>query len=152
LSTAARADPDEKTTPVTPVVPGSTGVATVVKPAAVEPAKKPAPFYGFVAALDPAARKFTIHREVYGTQTYTVTSKCRMTKAGQPFDLQDLKVGDFVRGRRIWISQGQWEVVRLIVEEQPPASAAGVVGTSKAAGNVDPKSGKEGAGAKVVEE
>ena len=74
------------------------------------------PFQGTVAAVDLRAKTFTFktkdgHEHIHRLADYGTVEK----STGHPATIQDVKVGDIVRGTRTKLDENHWEVIKLII-------------------------------------
>jgi hypothetical protein len=82
-------------------------------------AGKPIPLYGDVAAVDKAAKTFSItHKK--GDTVYVVTADTKITKKGAPATFDDIAVGAYVKGS--YAKTGDKNVTHTLkVGEEKPA-------------------------------
>jgi len=94
------------------------------KPAAGAPAERPAkkpsvlPFRGTVAAVDKTAKTITV-----GERVFQVTSETRIFKQEKPATLDDVKVGEAIRGSYKKTDEGKLVAQRIRVGPVPEAPA-----------------------------
>lgn len=102
-----------------PAAPATEKPAAPAAPAAEEKkdaTAKTLPFQGKVASVDATAKTFTTKNKDGKENVFSVTEKTKVEKAdGTAATLADLKADDVVRGSRIKLSEGKWEVVKLII-------------------------------------
>ncbi len=90
-------------------------------PPPIEGAKKAValrrlPFQGTVAAVDVRAKTFTIKTKDGKAHLHLLADYATVEKAtGHPATIQDVQVGDLVRGTRTKLEENRWEVIKLII-------------------------------------
>ena len=105
--------------------PSATPSAT---PAATPGAAKPIPLYSQVTSIDAAGKSWT-HKNADGKEVkFVVTDKTEITQKGNvPAKFEDIKVGDWVSGVRLKVSETEYEVKKITKfgpkTEKPEAGA-----------------------------
>ena len=74
------------------------------------------PFQGTVAAVDLRAKTFTFKTKDGKAHVHMLADYAVVEKAtGHPATIQDVKIGDLVRGTRSKLDETHWEVTKLII-------------------------------------
>jgi hypothetical protein len=108
-------------------------------PAADAGAGRALPFQATVEAIDPAAGTFTTKNKKGKVVTFTVSESTTITKNDAPAKIEDVTVGETVRGTRTKSGEGQWAVTSLMIgakdaaASQPEAAAKPAAARKKGA-------------------
>jgi hypothetical protein len=76
-----------------------------------------------VEAIDPAAGTFTTKNKKGKVVTFTVSESTTITKNDAPAKIEDVTVGETVRGTRTKSGEGQWAVTSLMIGAKDAAAS-----------------------------
>ena len=81
------------------------------------------PYHGTISAVDAGAKTFTITGKVK-SRVFKITDKSVLTKAGAPATMQDVTVGELVRGSYLKQADGSMETKSVKLGPLTPAEQA----------------------------
>lgn len=108
-----------------PVLAGLLGGTLLAQEAAVPPAEAPQvrtvamaiPYRGSIAAVDAAAKTFTLKGK--SIRVFAITSSTKLLKESNPGAWEDVKVGEYVRGNAVKKAEGQYEAMSVKLGPKP---------------------------------
>lgn len=83
------------------------------------------PFQGKVAAVDAAAKTFTIKNKDGRENVFAISEKTKIEKAdGTAGAIDDIKADEVVRGTRTKAGEGKWDAVKVMLGAKPKKEGA----------------------------